>query len=376
MAGPAKLNGIRGRLLVLVAGVLLLHGIALESLARLDLGSSLLKPVRSAVFTRLLTPQAPVSPPAATPAPVAAATPRAALLRPQTSRPRSVTPTQTVSPIDPPPAPAPALPDPPVLAQAAPATEAPALAPAAEAASAPAAPTAPASPVAAAPLAGAAPPGQAGPPPDWPVDTRLSYRVGGRYRGNELHGKAQVQWQREGAAYQNRIEIDLLLTRMVLTSQGEAAAGGLLPKVYEETRSGKSRGVRIGEGEVMFADGRTARKPEGVQDTASQFVELSWRFATGREKLEVGRAISFWMARPGAVDLWTYDIVARSMLQTARLGEVEAFHLKPRPIANPRGNITAEMWFAPSLQYLPVRIKVSMGDETYVDLLVERIEQK
>ena len=60
----------------------------------------------------------------------------------------------------------------------------------------------------------------------------------------------------------------------------------------------------------------------------------------------------------------------------AVLGPVEAFHLKPRPLANPRGNITAEMWFAPSLQYLPVRIRVAMGDATYVDLMVDKIEQR
>ena len=40
------------------------------------------------------------------------------------------------------------------------------------------------------------------------------------------------------------------------------------------------------------------------------------------------------------------------------------------------GDLTAEVWFAPSLQYLPVRIKVSMGDETHVDLIVDQIEQK
>jgi hypothetical protein len=134
--------------------------------------------------------------------------------------------------------------------------------------------------------------------------------------------------------------------------------------------------VRLGEESVTFNDGRTAPRPQGVQDTASQFVELSHRFATGQDILQVGRSVSFWMARPGAVDLWTYDIVEREMLQTRAFGPIEAFRLKPRPIANPRGNITAEMWFAPSLQYLPVRIRVNMGESTYVDLLVEKIEQR
>jgi hypothetical protein len=186
-----------------------------------------------------------------------------------------------------------------------------------------------------------------------------------------------VLWQREGARYQVRVEVDLtFLASLVMTSQGEVGPEGLMPSVYEELRRGKPRGVRIGEREVMLANGDILPRPPGVQDTASQFVELSHRFASGREPLEVGRAVSFWMARPGAVDRWTYDVVARETLRSPTLGDVEAFHLKPRPIANPRGNITAEMWFAPTLQYLPVRIRVNMGEEAFVDLLVEAIEQR
>ena len=135
------------------------------------------------------------------------------------------------------------------------------------------------------------------------------------------------------------------------------------------------RRATLREETILLGNGQVVPRPAGVQDTASQFVELSHRFASGRERLEVGRSVQVWLARPGHLALWTYDIVARETLQTPGLGPVEAFHLKPRPLANPRGNITAEMWFAPSLQYLPVRIKVNM-DPAYVDLLVESIEQR
>nr|MBA3774346.1 DUF3108 domain-containing protein [Ramlibacter sp.] len=211
----------------------------------------------------------------------------------------------------------------------------------------------------------------------WPADTRLNYRLAGRYLGSaDLHGDARVRWQREGDRYQTRVDIVLTaLTSLVMTSQGEVSAGGLLPRVYEELRSSGPRGARLGDDTITLASGRTVPRPQGVQDTASQFVELTHRFASGRDVLEVGRSVSFWMARPGAVDLWTYDIVGKETFQTPELGSFDAFHLKPRPIASPRGNITAEMWFAPSLQYLPVRIRVNMGD-TYVDLMVTRIEQR
>ena len=210
-------------------------------------------------------------------------------------------------------------------------------------------------------------------PDGWPLDTRLTYRVGGYYRG-ELHGTARVEWLRDGDRYQTRIDIDLGLVSMVMTSQGQVSAKELLPSAYEESRTGKRRSVTVQE-KIVLSDGTQVPRPDGVQDTASQFVELSHRFASGTVPLEVGRSVSLWMARPGGVDFWTYDVSAKESLQTPFLGAVEAFHLKPRPIADARGNITAEMWFAPSLQYLPVRLRVTSGDAT-LELSIDKIEQR
>ncbi|HVZ45536.1 MAG TPA: DUF3108 domain-containing protein [Ramlibacter sp.] len=210
----------------------------------------------------------------------------------------------------------------------------------------------------------------------WPADTRLSYRLDGQFRG-PLYGNARVQWQRDGARYQVQLDIDIApWVRMLVTSQGQVTDDGLVPRAYEEARVGKRRAAQFGEHTIALDGGRTSGKPQGVQDTASQFVDLAHRFATGRDALEVGKSVSFWLARPGSVDLWTYDIVGRETLQTGTLGAVEAYHLKPRPIANPKGNIVAEMWYAPSLQYLPVRIRVTQGSEIWIDLVVDKIEQR
>lgn len=211
----------------------------------------------------------------------------------------------------------------------------------------------------------------------WPSDTRLTYRLDGLYRGGPLFGDARVQWQREDGRYQVRLDLEVrYFASVVMTSQGDVTPHGLQPRAYEELRPGLRRAVRFGEQVLALEQGRRTLRPPGLQDTVSQFVDLAHRFATGRAQLEVGRSVSFPMARPGAVDHWTYDVVASELLATPLLGEVEAFHLKPRPIANPRGTITAEMWFAPSLQHLPVRIKVLLGDGAYVDLVVETIEQR
>jgi hypothetical protein len=239
-----------------------------------------------------------------------------------------------------------------------------------------AAPPAGAASTAAAPAAAASGPGDASGLAQWPVDTRLTYVLTGMYRG-PLYGDARVQWQREGGKYQVRLDCNIqVFGSQVLTSQGDVTPNGLVPHAYEELRPGKRRMARIGDQAVTLDNGRTVPRPPGVQDTASQFVELTQRFATGREVLQVGRSIKLWLARPGGVDQWEYDIVGQEPVVTPRFGTVDAFHLKPRKITNPRGNINVEMWFAPSLQYLPARIKLTMGDDTWLDLVVDHIDQR
>lgn len=210
---------------------------------------------------------------------------------------------------------------------------------------------------------------------DWPVDTRLSYSVKGYYRG-DFYGWGQVQWQRSDGRYQVQVDMRLaLLFTGTLISQGELTVNGLQPRVYEERGMGRVRRLALDGATVTLNDGSQTPQPPGVQDTASQFVELTHRFATGRQALVVGAEVPVWLARPREMMLWTYDVVALETLQLPELGEVPAFHLKPRPLANPRGVINAELWFAPSLQYLPVRIRVNLGNDNYAEMTVKRIEQ-
>ena len=208
----------------------------------------------------------------------------------------------------------------------------------------------------------------------WPADTRLSYRLGGYYRG-ALYGSARVQWQREESRYQVRVDLSLALLRVSMISQGEVRADTLLPRAYEEQLPWGLRRAVFDGAFVRLDNGVRLPQPAAVQDTASQFVELTHRFSSGREELKVGRQVSLWLARPQGMALWTYDVVEEELLDTPELGPVPAFHLRPRPIANPTGVITAELWFAPSLQYLPVRVRIDLGEGNFVDLMVERVEQ-
>jgi hypothetical protein len=207
----------------------------------------------------------------------------------------------------------------------------------------------------------------------WPPATRLNYRLHGHYRG-DLNGKAHVQWQRNGPRYQVQVDVGVgFLFNLRLTSQGRITPQALWPEVYEEERRGKSRGATLGDAVVQLHNGQTHTRPPQLQDTASQFVQLAQDFALQRRPLRVGAVVPVTLVRPGGIDEWVYDVVALDTLHTP-LGEIAAFHLQPRPLAKARSGVDVDMWFAPALQHLPVRIRLNLGPEVWLDLLLEGID--
>lgn len=232
----------------------------------------------------------------------------------------------------------------------------------------------------------AEPPGAAtagAPAFEWPVSTRLSYTMQGYYRG-EVRGSAQVEWLREGARYEVHVEVivgpraaSLMGRRM--SSRGEITPAGLVPRRYDEdTRLGFAHRhaiIEFGAGRARLASGRDVEAPPGVQDAASQFVQLTYRLTVEPQLLQVGRVIDFPLALPKRLDRWYYEVVALETLATP-LGPVEAYHLVPRRELPTRDALLAEMWFAPQLQYLPVRIRIRQDADTYIDLMIDRLPEQ
>jgi hypothetical protein len=98
-------------------------------------------------------------------------------------------------------------------------------------------------------------------------------------------------------------------------------------------------------------------------------VQLTWLFTTQPDTLRVGGAVEMPLAISRKLERWTYDVAGEEMLRFP-FGEVPAFHLKPRRAAT-GGDLTAEIWIAPTLQYLPVRIRITDAKDSWVDLSLE-----
>ena len=109
----------------------------------------------------------------------------------------------------------------------------------------------------------------------------------------------------------------------------------------------------------------------GLQDTASQFVQLTYVFSTRPELLRIGASVDIPLALPKKIALWTYDVVAKETLNTP-FGPLTGIHLKPRHSDQKSGSLSVEMWMAPQLRYLPVRIRFEQDAQTYVDLMIAK----
>jgi Protein of unknown function (DUF3108) len=215
---------------------------------------------------------------------------------------------------------------------------------------------------------------------EWPPSTRLTYVLTGNYRG-EVHGNARVQWVRQGFRYQVHLDITIgpsfapLISRR-MTSDGELGEQGLTPLRYDEAtrlpfQTPRRISLHFTPDWVTLANGSQQAALPGVQDAASQFVQLTWLFTTQPELLRAGNTVTVALALPRRVGRWIYDVLGQERLATP-VGEIDTFHLKPRLGQRRHGNeLSAEIWFAPSLQYLPVRIRIQQDADTYVDLALD-----
>jgi hypothetical protein len=402
-----------------VAVVTLVHlGLAamLEDLARLGSGAADTSPARIDIaFVRELAPAepppvAPVPAPAPAPAPAAASPPADAASAPAAASapeaaaeatppapaavaaaaPEAAEATQpAATPGDSTLASLPSTPPVPTADTAASAVAVPGQMPAGPALTAPQQSTAsaavspPSTPLSAPPSAPPSAPSSA-PSFEWPPSTRLSYTLVGDYRG-PVQGKARVEWLRSGNRYQVHLDVRVgadfapLMSRR-MSSDGLLTEAGLKPLRYDEETRVLLREVRrqtifFEPERIVLPRGGAQPTVPGVQDTASQFVQLSWMFTLQPQLLRAGQTVEVPLALTRRLDRWVYDVVGEEVLDLP-VGPVKAWYLKPRLQSKTSSDLAVETWFAPSLQYLPVRIRIRQDEASFIDLTLERLPQQ
>jgi hypothetical protein len=100
-------------------------------------------------------------------------------------------------------------------------------------------------------------------------------------------------------------------------------------------------------------------------------VQLTWLFTTQPERLREGEVIELPLALPRRIAPWRYVVGATEVLATPA-GDVPAVHVQPQGV-RAAGDLTVEFWVAPSLQYLPVRMRIRQDEHTFIELLIDQL---
>lgn len=208
-----------------------------------------------------------------------------------------------------------------------------------------------------------------------PGSARLNYQLTGSARGFEYTASAQLDWQHDGQRYQSRVVISSFpLPSRSQTSVGELGPQGLSPRRFSDrARSEVAIHFQPDLGRIVFSNNSPqAPWQAGTQDRLSVFFQLAALMGGNPARFEPGATISIPTAGLRNVEPWDFTVVRRENLSLP-IGEHPALLLRREP--RHLYDQTLELWFAPTLGYLPVRIAISQSNGDRVDQRLVSIEK-
>jgi hypothetical protein len=157
-----------------------------------------------------------------------------------------------------------------------------------------------------------------------------------------------------------------LLGSRSMTSVGEVTADGLAPKRFgDKARNELAAHFDADKGKITFS----ANRPElpwqrGAQDRLSVFFQLAGLLAGQAGAVPTGTRIALYTVGPRDAETWTFIVENMDNLSLP-VGDIKALRLTREPKREFDQKI--ETWFAPSMSYWPVRIKITQSNGDFVD---------
>lgn len=204
-----------------------------------------------------------------------------------------------------------------------------------------------------------------------PPSTQLQYDVLGRASGFDYSAKGVLDWRLGPQGYEARMEISMpLLGSRVQTSRGSTGPEGLRPERFADQRKNKEKAAQFEREAQRIRFSNNAPEAElmpGAQDRLSLFMQLAGLMRA--QPRQEGEVIGFQVAGTGDAEPWRFEV---GPLETLALpaGNIEARRLLRAPRKD--RDTKVEVWLAPSLGHLPVRLRVTQPDGDMADQRLAR----
>ena len=214
-----------------------------------------------------------------------------------------------------------------------------------------------------------------------PGSARLQYKVLGTSKGLNYFADSELNWSIIGDHYEAAMKVSALFVgSRSMTSSGTITPTGLAPTRFSDKyKSEVAAHLDAGKGKVTFS-ANTPDVPwmEGTQDRVSVFLQLGGMLAAGPGGsagpggFAVGSSITFYTVGPRDADTWTFLIEAAEQLNLPG-GDLATLKLTRKPKREYDQKV--EVWFAPSLGYLPVRNRITQANGDFVDQQLKAISR-
>ena len=210
----------------------------------------------------------------------------------------------------------------------------------------------------------------AAPPVHIPPPQRLEFDVSGAAKKFHYSANAELLWQHDGHSYRARQEISVLfLGARTQTSTGTLTDAGLRPQRFgDRSRSEQAAHFDYAASQVTFsANTPTATLVAGAQDRLSVFIQLGALLAAAPDNYPNGTRITLATVGARSADVWTFTLEGEEVLDLPA-GSISALKLQRLPRRDHDYDQKAELWLAPALGYLPVRIRITQANGDFADL--------
>jgi hypothetical protein len=208
-----------------------------------------------------------------------------------------------------------------------------------------------------------------------PGSVRLKYAMTGRAKNMDYSAFAQLDWLQDGQTYDAKMVVSaLFLGSRSMTSSGRITADGLAPtRFLDKARSERAAHFQADQGKISFS-ANTPDAPwlRGAQDRLSVFLQLGSLLAGAPASYPVGSSVSLYTAGPREADTWTFTVEAEETLKLPA-GEAATLKLTRKPQRD--FDQTVEIWFAPSMDYLPVRSRITQQNGDFIDQQLRVVEK-
>lgn len=216
---------------------------------------------------------------------------------------------------------------------------------------------------------------KASPPPP----AQLDYTIRASIQGLSLEGSGTIVWQLAASRYQLSFDTKTALTGTLLSekSEGIIERRGLQPASFYSKRFRKEAmtvNFDRGTGSIVFPNDHPPLKIEGgEQDRISVLWQLLSLARATPARFAVGTNWKFFVISHRNGEPWTFSVQEKQKLRTA-LGDMDSLHLVYQP-PEASGAPKVDIWLAPSLDWLPVRIRFSEPNGDSIEQTIASIKK-